>query len=272
MWEIWGWVDTRGMVCGIWDLTTVFLTFCLILETTPYDAPSSSAQRQSKPNTNSWFSSLTRSKGKLAVRTADAHVQSPSILDPPPHPEIELPTTTAAAQPIPTAPQNIPGTTLPQPQPSLWSSSPPPPSSSPPTELAPLLIPSTPPPTYPLNLEAAAATRPRHEPIAQSPTADVVLTERPPVYTASRSSNKNTLPSPCSVDDRVPSLPPTPPAVQLRHTPLKSPPLEQTTALNPSSSRFTLSIPLLGRAKVPLGSVLGKEKEKEKGVFMFGFF
>jgi len=57
----------------------------------------------------------------------------------------------------------------------------------------------------------------------------------------------------------VPSLPTTPPSAQLQHTPLKSPPLEQTTALNPSSSRFTLSIPLLGR-------VLGKEKEK--GVFL----
>ena len=35
--------------------------------------------------------------------------------------------------------------------------------------------------------------------------------------------------------------------------------LPPTTA---SSSKFTLSIPLLGRPKVPLGSVLGKEKEK----------
>jgi hypothetical protein len=41
--------------------------------------------------------------------------------------------------------------------------------------------------------------------------------------------------------------------------------------LNPSSSsRFTLSLPLLGRAKVPLGSVLGK-KEKEKGMSGFVF-
>jgi len=50
--------------------------------------------------------------------------------------------------------------------------------------------------------------------------------------------------------------------------PLKSPPVEQTMALNPPSSRFTLSIPLLGRAKVPLGSMLGKEKEKGIGVFL----
>jgi hypothetical protein len=68
----------------------------------------------------------------------------------------------------------------------------------------------------------------------------------------------------------LPSLPTTPPAAQLQHTvtfvPLKTPPLGHTTTtgLNPSSSsRFTLSIPLLGRANlVPLGSVLGKEKEK----------
>ena len=53
--------------------------------------------------------------------------------------------------------------------------------------------------------------------------------------------------------------------------PLKSPPLGQTTTagLNPSSSsRFTLSLPLLGRAKVPLGRVLGKEKEKEEGMLV----
>jgi hypothetical protein len=74
---------------------------------------------------------------------------------------------------------------------------------------------------------------------------------------------------------RVPLLPTTPPAAQLQHTvtfvPLKSPPLGQmtTTGLNPSSStRFTLSIPLLGRAKVPLGSVLGKKNDKG----MFGSY
>jgi len=128
-----------------------------------------------------------------------------------------------------------------------------------------LLNASLPPLTYPLNL-AAAATHPQHElPAAQSLTPEVVLTERPPVHTTSRSSNKSTSPSPCSVDDRVPSL--TRPSAQLQHTPLRSPPLEQTTALYPSSSRFTLSIPLLGRAKVPFGSVLG-EGEGERCVFL----
>ena len=39
--------------------------------------------------------------------------------------------------------------------------------------------------------------------------------------------------------------------------------------LNASSSGFTLSIPLLGRAKVPLGSVLGKERRK---VYFIRFF
>ena len=32
--------------------------------------------------------------------------------------------------------------------------------------------------------------------------------------------------------------------------------------INPSSSRFALNIPLLGRPKVPLGSALGKETDK----------
>ena len=53
--------------------------------------------------------------------------------------------------------------------------------------------------------------------------------------------------SPCSVDDRVLLLPTTAPPAQLQRTPLISPPLGQMTALNPPSSRFTLSIPLLGR-------------------------
>ena len=205
---------------------------------------------------NSWFSSLTRSKGKSGMRTMDTQSQ---LVPDPPQPEIHEPSTsemTTTAQPIP---QAIPGP-LPQP----WISSTPP--SSPPKEAAPIAIPSTPPPTYPLNLEPVLPHNP-------SPTPEI--TERPPVYTASR-SDKSTPPS--SVDDRVPSLPTTPPAAQLQHTvtfvPLKSPPLGQTTTtgLNPSSSsRFTLSIPLLGRAKVPLGSVLGKEKEKEKGMSCFCF-
>ena len=60
-----------------------------------------------------------------------------------------------------------------------------------------------------------------------------------------------------------------PPAAQLQHTPLK-PPLGPLTTLNPPSSRFMLSISLLGRGKVPLGSVLGKEREN--GVFLLDPF
>ena len=81
------------------------------------------------------------------------------------------------------------------------------------------------------------------------------------MYTTSR--------SPSSAYERVLSLLTTSPAAQLQHAvmfvPLKTPPLgyTTTTGLNPSSSsRFTLSISLLGCAKMPLGSVLGKEKEK----------
>jgi hypothetical protein len=47
------------------------------------------------------------------------------------------------------------------------------------------------------------------------------------------------------------------------------------TALNPTLSRFTLSIPLLGRAKVPLDSVLGLKK-RNGGLFQsvidFGYY
>lgn len=65
----------------------------------------------------------------------------------------------------------------------------------------------------------------------------------------------------------MPALP-TAPTAQLQHTPLKSPPLGQTTALSPSSSGCTLIIPLLGRAKVSLGSMLGKEKGQGRLSFL----
>ena len=69
---------------------------------------------------------------------------------------------------------------------------------------------------------------------------------------------------PSSLDDFVPSLPPTPPAHQRSSTP-KHPSLEP---LNPALSRFTLSIPLLGRAKVPLDRVLGlRDTKKDEGLF-----
>ena len=72
---------------------------------------------------------------------------------------------------------------------------------------------------------------------------------------------------PSSVDDFVPSLPTTPPAHQRKST-QKHPSLESLPALNPTSSRFTLSIPLLGRAKVPLDRVLGtRDSKKDEGLF-----
>ena len=77
---------------GMWHLEFIDCVSDLIIETTSYNAPSLSTQRYSKPNSKPRFSSLTRSKGKSAMRTADAHVQSQLIPDPPPHPEIESPT------------------------------------------------------------------------------------------------------------------------------------------------------------------------------------
>ena len=64
------------------------------------------------------------------------------------------------------------------------------------------------------------------------------------------------------MDDKALSLPTTAPSAQVRHTPLKSPPLGKMTALNPLLSGFTLRFPLLRHAGVPLESVLGKEREK----------
>ena len=81
----------------------------------------------------------------------------------------------------------------------------------------------------------------------------IVLT-RPSLSSAQSVPTIASLPS--SLDDFVPSLPPTPPAHQRTST-QKRPSLESLPALNPTSSRFTLSIPLLGRAKVPLNRVLG---------------
>jgi len=60
--------------------------------------------------------------------------------------------------------------------------------------------------------------------------------------------------SPSSVDDRVPPLPP--PAYSSPATPPAPPSI--ASILNPSSSRFTLSLPLFGRTKVPLETVSGR--------------
>ena len=99
----------------------------------------------------------------------------------------------------------------------------------------------------------------------------IVLT-RPSVSSTQSVPTISSLPS--SLDDFVPSLPPTPPAHQ-RTSARKRPSLEYLPALNPTSSRFTLSIPLLGRAKVPLDRVLGLRDSKKdeglcQGVFMVG--
>jgi len=83
---------------------------------------------------------------------------------------------------------------------------------------------------------------------------------------ASHSSNKSALLSRMTGCCRLCITAPT---AQLQHTLLKSPPLGQTTALNPSPSKSMLSILLLGRTRVPLGTVLGKEKQR--GAFFVRF-
>lgn len=95
-------------------------------------------------------------------------------------------------------------------------------------------------------------------------TPAIVLT-RPSISSTQSIPTVSSLPS--SLDDFVPSLPPTPPAHQRASTP-KRPSLESLPALNPTSSRFTLSIPLLGRAKVPLDRVLRlRDSKKDEGMF-----
>ncbi|KAF8161693.1 hypothetical protein B0H34DRAFT_390777 [Crassisporium funariophilum] len=87
---------------------------------------------------------------------------------------------------------------------------------------------------------------------ANNPAANTLV-----ITVNSDRSTPSSLPS--SLDDFVPSLPHTPPGYQ-QEKPPQSPPLGRTSAMNPTSSRFTLSIPFLGRGKVPLplGAGLGK--------------
>lgn len=76
---------------------------------------------------------------------------------------------------------------------------------------------------------------------------------------------------PISIDNSVPPLPVTPP-VQLVSSPLPSSPLPASTkALNPSSSRFTLSLPLLGRAKVPSDKIVATSFQVNGELFHFYF-
>ncbi|KAF9523697.1 hypothetical protein CPB83DRAFT_862502 [Crepidotus variabilis] len=86
--------------------------------------------------------------------------------------------------------------------------------------------------------------------------------------TTSNQSLASTSSLPSSIDDRVPSLPTTPPVYLAANVP-KSPPIPPSTnSLNPSSSRFTLSLPLLGRAKVPLERIKNSGKSSDSSSIM----
>jgi hypothetical protein len=109
--------------------------------------------------------------------------------------------------------------------------------------------------------------------VPKTPPSYVGSPQRSPTETPAMPSVSSTqsiptifsLPSP--LDDFVPSLPPTPPAHQRTFTPKRTS-LDPLPALNPTSSRFILNIPLLGRAKVPLDRVLGLgDSKKDEGLF-----
>ena len=82
------------------------------------------------------------------------------------------------------------------------------------------------------------------------------------MYTTSCSPNKSTLPSPCYVDERVPSLPTTHPAAQLQHTPLKSPGADHGAKSVVEQVYVEYCV---GMCKGVLG------KKKEKGMFFVRF-
>ncbi|KAF5378463.1 hypothetical protein D9615_007029 [Tricholomella constricta] len=239
---------------------------------TPTNTTNASALSSSPVKPSSWFGSLTRAKGKAKAAQMNARAAS----SPAPSPA-------ADAQPngLPTAlsvPSNISQAAV-EPLPSvvatesMSNTAPPEPATAPVTP-----APTPTPPTLPKDIPPPPQVK-RSWFSSAAATPSAPLPEPQPA-----ASNSNSIPS--SIDNEVPGLPtittspsPPPPQQQAAPTALPSPGVvtspssgggdgPRLSSLNPSTGRFTLSIPLLGRPKIPLDRVVSAavhSKEEREG-------
>ncbi|KAF8060266.1 hypothetical protein FPV67DRAFT_338410 [Lyophyllum atratum] len=229
----------------------------------------------STPRKSSWFGSLSRAKGKQNAAKLNIKTSSSS----------EQLSTSQPQHDAPLASTSVPSYTTQPMVESPTSTSPPPltPTSAASPSSRPLPIPAA----FPAPATSIAST-------SVSPTPAPAPTDFPPPqpqtpvrrswFTSSPSpaprpelhgpqtSASNSIPS--SIDEEVPALsvvtppsssPPTSPSI------ISSPSTQSNggtgrarlSSLNPSTSRFTLSIPLLGRAKMPLETAVAVAQSEE---------
>jgi hypothetical protein len=209
-------------------------------------ADSSGRELSSKlsPGRSTWFGSLGRARGreKIAKMKEEPESVNTGELSDIKMAENSLP------NPLPGQPTTV---ELPQPpRPGVEAHSP----VSVPTPINTTTTSNESPPSLPQAIPSKQ--QPKRSWFSSSPTTS---SQRPPMSPPIPSTTS----IPCSIDEEVPML---------RHTPADSspsssppnmsPPLVQSndgtggrarlSSLNPSTSRFTLSIPLLGRPKIPL--------------------
>lgn len=180
-----------------------------------------------RPSSSSWFGSLSRGKGRSTmakVKEAQQNV-SPKNPAPPSIPELNTPLV-QVQPPTPPQPQEVPSA-----EPTIEESQPTSPQSIPAHQ-------QTKRPWF-----SSSPARHRGSPTTPSPLHETSI--------------------PSSIDEEVPSLSnvtlpgPAVSAISAVQPTSNGDSIsrQRLSSLNPSTSRFTLSIPLLGRPKVPLGQV-----------------
>lgn len=205
----------------------------------------STLSADSSPGRSSWFGSLSRTKGKdrmAEVHKFQAGDAQNDQLKIPDHGGLRIEATATTSSPS----IQVQPPTPPQPQPQL------PQALSTQQPKLPELLPSQPQP-IPATADQQQPKRGWFSSTPNSPARPGLSPTTPSPLNSSHPSITS------SLDDEVPSLSTlTPPASAppiVVHSPFTNEEgagRPRLSSLNPSTSRFTLSIPLLGRAKIPL--------------------
>ncbi|GLB45672.1 hypothetical protein LshimejAT787_2600050 [Lyophyllum shimeji] len=235
----------------------------------PSSIPFPSAERTTakhSPRKSSWFGSLSRGKGKDKAAKIDLRAPTPSEntstpTSPPTEPlsaasPASQPSATTVEAPAPQSASPTPPAASSEPSSTPVTPAPPPESPVPATQSAPSAqtpsIDISPPPPQ---------TPPRrswfYSSIQASPSSPAPRAEIP----ASQPPSSHSIPS--SIDEEVPALSTVTPPTSLPASPsiVTSPSIQsqneggsgraRLSSLNPTTSRYTLSIPLFGRPKGP---------------------
>ncbi|EPQ55541.1 hypothetical protein GLOTRDRAFT_138440 [Gloeophyllum trabeum ATCC 11539] len=222
----------------------------------------SSASSQKSTGGSSWFSSLSRARGKTKSfssatgKTSEEQSSKPGEISAPPAPIIEIQPSTPGFETPPADPQSAeplnPCESAPEATPTATAAEPAPAS--------PEAKPSEPQPIPGHRSKRSWFASPTGSPHRTQPSSPLSRAHSPHPPTSSPKSPRprprvQQMPSmPSSIDEEVPQIirpspPDEPPHAVVQHT---CEPAPKISSLNPATSRFTLTLPLLGRPKVPL--------------------